>query len=169
MTLVVEITNQTGDWAGLNDESVGAAAQAAWRDVMDGGECEVSVVLADDAFVQDLNARFRGADKPTNVLSFPMDAAPEDAANIPATGQAGRRHLGDIVLASETIKREAVTQNKSFSDHARHLVVHGVLHLLGWDHEEDAAAKRMERREIKILAGLNIADPYVVAPSEALS
>ncbi len=107
----------------------------------------VVVLLADDAFVQELNARHRGKDNPTNVLSF---LAP------PEFGGA----IGDVVLAFETVEREAQEQGKSFADHARHLVVHGVLHLMGYDHEEDVEAEEMEAIERSILARLGIADPY---------
>lgn len=106
---------------------------------------EVSIVLADDAKVRELNSRYRGQDKPTNVLSF-------------AQGEAGL--LGDVVLAFETTKREAAEQRKTLGDHAGHLVVHGVLHLLGYDHESAKEARAMEAREREILAALGIADPY---------
>ncbi|SMF74462.1 probable rRNA maturation factor [Tistlia consotensis] len=113
---------------------------------------ELSVLLADDATVRDLNARYRGQDKPTNVLSFPAgldEALPGEA-----------RLLGDLALAFGTCRREAEQQGKSLADHLSHLVVHGTLHLLGHDHEEEAEAERMEGRERAVLAGLGIADPY---------
>lgn len=106
-----------------------------------GGVC---IVLADDGLQRRLNREFRGRDKPTNVLSF--EGAPEA--------------LGDVVLALETIAAEAETQGKALPDHFAHLVVHGVLHLMGYDHERPGQARRMERLEIEILAGLGIADPY---------
>lgn len=107
---------------------------------------EIAVVLADDAFAQQLNRDYRGKDKPTNVLSFPNDEA----------GQ-----LGDIVLAFETVEREAAEQGKSFKHHAVHLLVHGTLHLLGYDHEIEKEAARMEKLEIKILDKLGVANPYL--------
>jgi len=106
---------------------------------------ELSIVLADDAFVRDLNKSYRGKDKPTNVLSFPNDEEP----------------LGDVILAYETVAREAEEQKKSFKHHAAHLIVHGILHLQGHDHEEEEAAEKMERKEARILRGLGIADPYL--------
>jgi probable rRNA maturation factor len=169
MTLIVEISNQAGNWAGLDDKSVSAAARAAWGAIVKKqNEAEVSIVLADDAFVQDLNARFRDQDKPTNVLSFPMDDPRDDAESL-TLGAVHRRHLGDIVLALETITREAGVQDKPFTDHARHLIVHGVLHLLGLDHQDDAAAIKMESREIEILAGLDIANPYIQNPRAVIA
>lgn len=106
----------------------------------------VSVLFADDAAVQALNKAWRGKDKPTNVLSFP---APE-----------GFGALGDIALALETVRAEAAEQHKSVRDHAAHLIAHGFLHLIGYDHEDDGEAEVMETRERAILAGLGIADPY---------
>ncbi len=105
------------------------------------------MLLSDDQAVRDLNARFRNKDKPTNVLSFP---AAESAAP----------HLGDVVLAYGVCSAEAETQGKSLSDHLTHLVVHGVLHLLGRDHEDDAEAEEMEGEERAILADLGVLDPY---------
>jgi probable rRNA maturation factor len=110
----------------------------------------VTIVLTDDNEVRALNKNYRGKDKPTNVLSF-TDGSPN-----------GRlMQLGDIVLAYETIAKEADLQGKSLSHHAQHLVVHGVLHLLGYDHESPRDAQAMEAREIRILSGLSIANPYL--------
>jgi probable rRNA maturation factor len=112
---------------------------------------ELSVVLADDATVRALNARWRGKDAPTNVLAFASD----DPA---LPGQP--LLLGDVVLAYETVAAEAKDQGKNLADHLRHLVIHGVLHLLGYDHVAAAPAKRMEALETRILASLGVADPY---------
>ena len=106
------------------------------------------ILLTDDETVRDLNARFRGKDKPTNVLSFP---APENA----------RPHLGDIVLAYGVCADEAREQGKPFGDHLSHLVVHGVLHLMGYDHEADDEAEAMEAKERTLLAALGFPDPYL--------
>jgi len=106
----------------------------------------LTVALADDRRVRVLNSRDRKKDKPTNVLSYP-------------SGERG--HLGDVVLARQTVWREAKSQGKTPADHVTHLVVHGTLHLLGYDHETgDADAERMEALERRILAKLGIADPY---------
>ena len=112
---------------------------------------EVSIALADDGQLQRLNRDYRGQDKPTNVLSFPADA-PND------TGQP--RLLGDVVVARETLFAEARQQGKPVSDHLTHLVVHGVLHLLGLDHESDPQAEAMQALETGILARLGVPDPY---------
>jgi len=120
---------------------------------------EISVKLTDDAEVQALNAAYRGKDKPTNVLSFPM----LQPGFMEATDMAddGEILVGDIVLAHETCVREAVEKGASVEDHATHLMVHGVLHLLGYDHVEDEAeAREMEEMETRALALLGIADPY---------
>lgn len=124
-----------------------AAAEAALKAGKAPPDGEVSVLLTDDAEVKTLNADFRAKDRPTNVLSFP---APDFAAP----------HLGDVALALETCAREAKDQGKTLGDHLSHLVAHGVLHLLGWDHEIEAEAEAMEALEREVLAGLGIADPY---------
>ncbi|MCP5366323.1 MAG: rRNA maturation RNase YbeY [Hyphomicrobiales bacterium] len=132
--------------ADLCRAAAAAAFAAAAADGSGAGpEAEVCVVLADDAFVHDLNRRYRGIDKPTNVLSFP---AGEDDL------------LGDVVLALETLRREAERDGKPLADHLCHLVVHGVLHLLGHDHGDAAEAAGMEALEVRVLAGLGVADPY---------
>jgi probable rRNA maturation factor len=124
------------------------------------GPVEVSLVLADDATVQGLNRDWRGKDKPTNVLSFAA-LDDEDAPQV----EGAPLLLGDVILAFETCRAEAEEQGKPLPDHLSHLVVHGVLHLLGYDHEQDEAeAEEMERLEAAILARFGIADPYL--PSE---
>ena len=115
------------------------------------GAAELSLVLADDATVRALNAHWRGKDAPTNVLAFASDEPP--ARGKPVL-------LGDVVLAYQTVAREAKAQHKRLADHLRHLVIHGVLHLLGYDHIKAAPAKRMEALETQILASLGVADPY---------
>jgi probable rRNA maturation factor len=104
----------------------------------------LSIVLADDDFVQNLNKQYRGKDKPTNVLSF----AGSDNA------------MGDVILAYQTIILEAKEQNKDFSAHLAHLIIHGILHLQGFDHEDDQMAEKMEAEEIKILKKLGFSNPY---------
>jgi probable rRNA maturation factor len=125
----------------------GALAQSGKRAAV----MELSVVLGDDRLVRGLNRRWRGKDAPTNVLSF---ASAEPA-------RAGRPLLlGDVVLAYETVAREAEEQGKPLADHLRHLVTHGVLHLLGFDHAAEAEAQRMEALERRVLAKLGVPDPY---------
>ena len=122
-----------------------AAAQAALDEVeFDGG---VALLLTDDAAVQDLNKRFRDQDKPTNVLSFPSRLNPE-------------AHLGDVALAFGVCAAEAQAQGKPLAHHLQHLVAHGVLHLVGYDHETDAEAAEMEDLERVVLAELGVPDPY---------
>ncbi len=113
------------------------------------------MVLADDATVQDLNRRYRGIDKPTNVLSFPIRNEPQQAEAV--------RLLGDVVLGYGTVSREAEAGGKPLGHHLCHLIVHGVLHLVGYDHETDKDAAEMEPLETAILARLNIPDPYAIA------
>lgn len=114
------------------------------------GALEVSLLLTDDAEQRALNRDHRGKDSATNVLSFPPGFVPP----------AGPRPLGDISLALETVIREAAEQDTSVADHVSHLLVHGILHLLGYDHGDDEEAEEMEALEREILAGLGIADPY---------
>ena len=112
---------------------------------------EVSIVLTDDSAIRSLNRNWRGIDKPTNVLSFPVSG--------PDTGE-GARLFGDIVIAFETLERECSDENRDFLHHLAHLAVHGFLHLNGYDHQTDAKAEAMERLESKIMARLNMPDPY---------
>lgn len=111
----------------------------------------VTLLLTDDATIGDLNRRFRQRDQPTNVLSFPAPQNPE-------------RFLGDIALAYGVCAREAREQGKPLKHHLQHLVAHGVLHLLGYDHVSDAQADEMENLERAVLAGLGIPDPYLTGP-----
>ena len=108
----------------------------------------VTLLLTDDQAIKDLNRRFRQQDRPTNVLSFPAPQNPE-------------RFLGDIALAFGVCAREAEEQGKPLAHHLQHLVAHGVLHLLGYDHETDAQAEEMEGLERAVLAGMGIPDPYL--------
>lgn len=136
--------------------AVGAArALAGHARFAENGPAEACIALADDAAVCALNSRFRGKNKPTNVLSFPAPAVTghTDAPEGPLV-------LGDIVIAFETVAREAEEQGVPLGHHIQHLVVHGLLHLLGFDHEVEADALAMEGLEIEILACLGIADPY---------
>jgi probable rRNA maturation factor len=119
---------------------------------------EVAVRLTDDAEVHQLNRDFRGKDKPTNVLSFPQ--VQDDLLESLANSDDGEILLGDIVLARETCAREAEEKGISLEDHATHLIVHGALHLVGYDHMDDASAGVMEALEVKALASLGLANPY---------
>jgi probable rRNA maturation factor len=115
--------------------------------------CELAVVFTDDETIRTLNARFRGRDAPTNVLSFPPPS-------FAAVGPGEAVPLGDVVIAFETAQAEAAAQGKEFIQHVTHLLVHGVLHLLGYDHQSDAEAELMEMRERAVLRELGIPDPY---------
>ena len=116
-----------------------------------GAAGEVSLLLGDDTRSATLNGRYRGREGPTNVLSFAADAV---------TGPGAPRLLGDVVLAYETVAREAAGGAPTLADHTAHLVVHGVLHLAGFDHGAPREAARMEGLERRVLAGLGVADPY---------
>ncbi|WP_426024516.1 rRNA maturation RNase YbeY [Brevundimonas sp. PWP3-1b1] len=143
---MIEIEVEAEAWTGALPETEAVVDKAA-KAAMGAVQGDIVVLLTDDAAVRDLNARFRDKDKATNVLSFP---APENAAP----------HLGDIVLAYGVCAAEAQTQGKTLADHLSHLVVHGVLHLLGRDHEDDGEAEEMEAEEREILAQIGVADPY---------
>ncbi len=145
---MIEVEIEADSWTAALpqvESLVRAAAEAVLSDRAATGD--VVVLLTDDAGVHQLNRDHRGRDGPTNVLSFP--AAPSAAP-----------HLGDIALARETCAREAADQGKRLEHHLQHLVAHGVLHLLGWDHMTEAEAEAMEGRERLILAGLGAPDPY---------
>jgi probable rRNA maturation factor len=151
----VEISVTSALWASLGNlaEPAEAAIAESIRQTQARVElthnlgAELSILLCDDAFIRSLNRQWRGCDAPTNVLSFPAPA-----------GAAGS--LGDIAVAYETTLREAQAEGKRLKDHVIHLLVHGFLHLLGYDHQNDAEAAKMERLEGAILAALGIANPY---------
>ena len=155
--ICIEINTEAGDWAQALPDAAAIAERAilavcAQFDDLPAG-AEVSVLLTDDAHHQVLNRDWRGQDKPTNVLSFPGD----DADSLP---DGAPLLLGDIAVALETVQAEAGTLEKSIADHFCHLMVHGMLHLLGFDHETQPQADEMEPLEIEILEGLSIASPY---------
>jgi probable rRNA maturation factor len=141
---VAELSKQWKKSVPGADKLARRAAKAALAAVHE-GPAEVSLALADDAQVRVLNRDYRGKDKPTNVLSFESGDRP---------------FLGDVVLALETVLAEAKDQGKEPADHLTHLVVHGVLHLLGHDHEKTTEARKMERVEVEVLSGLGVPDPY---------
>lgn len=153
----IDVSVESSLWSGVADieSCVRRAVEAALPP--DRADCELAVVLTDDQTMRALNARFRGIDKATNVLSFPTPGPSQ-----PRTGE--RRGeliaLGDIVIAFETTQAEAAAEGKEFGHHFAHLLVHGVLHLLGYDHHSDAEAEAMEARERAILMQLDMPDPY---------
>jgi probable rRNA maturation factor len=159
--LEVEIVRQAEVWQRIpiSDAELERAATAAFLAARpaEQGPYEATLVLSDDSEMRTLNRTWRGKDASTNVLSFP--------SGLPAGETQGESYpLGDVVLAGETVLREAGQQGIPVADHVAHLVVHGMLHLLGHDHERDDDAERMEALETKVLAGLGIADPYAEAP-----
>lgn len=127
------------------------AVNAAIRIVPSLAHGEIAIALSNDADIRELNARFRGQDKPTNVLSFPAVSGFSDETDAPS---------GDIIVAYETVSREAADEGKPLHHHLAHLTVHGLLHLAGYDHLDDGEAERMEALERRILAILEIPDPY---------
>ena len=143
---MIEVEIEDAAWTSALPDAAAVAERAATA-ALGTVEGDVVVLLTDDAAVQDLNARFRDRDRPTNVLSFP---AADSAAP----------HLGDLVLAFGVCAAEAAAQGKPLADHLSHLTVHGVLHLLGRDHVDEAEADEMEAEERSILASLGVADPY---------
>jgi probable rRNA maturation factor len=156
-SLEIEIVRHSVLWDGIevSDDALSRAAGAAFAACPPPRDepCEVTLVLTDDDEMRELNRTWLGKDAATNVLSFPSGRPFGETHGEPFP-------LGDIVLAAETVIEEAKLKGLPVADHATHLVVHGMLHLLGHDHERDADAERMEALETKILAGLGVADPY---------
>ncbi len=155
MKLALEISIPSALWRGLPRaralarETIAACLDEAEIPPREG--TSVSLCLSDNARVRELNARWRGLDKPTNVLAFPT---------APVGGPGQEFMLGDIVLAYETMARESDMSGVALADHYRHLVAHGFLHLMGYDHQSDEEAERMEALETRILARLGVAGPY---------
>lgn len=154
--LRLDILIEDGDWSAFTavESALADAAEAVARR-LDLKDAEAAVALSSDERVRALNLAYRGKDKPTNVLSFP---AGEHVAG-------PRRYLGDIILAAETVAAEAEAEGKPCRHHLQHLVVHGLLHLLGYDHEDDRDAQVMEQLEIEILGQLGVPDPYAAQVS----
>lgn len=162
-TLELDVSPEWGDdvdWDKLAHRAAEAIGAEAYE--LANPDMLVSVVFADDAEVQVLNRQWRAKDKPTNVLSFPM-LSREEVLRASETKDSGApAMLGDIVLARETCMREAAEKSVALAVHATHLVIHGLLHLAGYDHETGAAeAEEMEALEVRALARLGIADPYL--------
>lgn len=156
MNLTVEIAVEGGDWPDdlerLARQAIEAGLAAAGWEL----RAEVSILAADDARIAGLNSRFREKARPTNVLSWPaVERSPDDPQ--PA---GGAPFLGDIALADGVIREEAAARGLAFGDHATHLIVHGLLHLLGYDHQHPQEAELMETIERKALAALGMDDPY---------
>ena len=164
--LSLEVVSTGPHWRGLGEGGAPKLARTVAKALahavtLPGRRVAATLVLSDDAHVRALNRQWRGHDKPTNVLSFPS-GTPAPA------GARTTRLLGDVILARETLVREADGLGIALQDHYRHLVLHGLLHLLGYDHETDEEAEEMETLETRILAALGVADPYADgAPTRA--
>jgi probable rRNA maturation factor len=159
----VDVLIEAGDWAELPNCRllIRKAVRAVFAAEKARKEASIALLLTDNQGIQRLNAQFRQLDKPTNVLSFP--AAPNQSMALARE----LFFLGDLALGYQTCAAEARAERKTLGDHLSHLVVHGVLHLMGYDHVADAEAEQMEMRERFILAKLGIADPYAGAEGGA--
>ncbi|MGI9369643.1 MAG: rRNA maturation RNase YbeY [Ruegeria sp.] len=162
----IEITMEDGRWQGLEPLASRAAAEVLKHCGVEPEICEISVLGCDDVRIAELNAEFREKPMPTNVLSWPAeDLASGVAGGNPSKPQAdftGEIALGDIAISYDTCVREANKAGKSVDDHVSHLIVHAVLHLLGYDHIRDPDATLMEAVEVEILGKMGINDPYNV-------
>jgi len=143
----------------ISDEQLSEWANLAYSQVSDGPN-EVTIRLVDEDEITQLNRDYRGKDKPTNVLSFPVESDFEFIDQL--EGDADFNLLGDVIICHSVIVNEAKEQSKKVSDHYAHMVVHGILHLCGYDHQDEQEAEQMEALEVKILAVKQIANPYSV-------
>jgi probable rRNA maturation factor len=151
--LQIEVIVRSPRWRNRRKaESVVKSAVLAAAGAVSTSKAELAIVLSDDSAIRALNRQWRGKDAPTNVLSFP--------AATPGNGRKASPYIGDIIIAYQTTAREAAAEGKPFDHHLAHLAVHGFLHLLGYDHDNDRDANRMERLERRILMGLTVPDPY---------
>ncbi len=160
--LLSELSWPSFDWQSLATRAVSTTIAATPHAGLatTAATIEISIRLTADAEVQTLNRQYRQQDKPTNVLSFPM--VQPDLIDALANTDDGEVLLGDIVLADGVCKREAIERGVSTQDHAMHLIVHGVLHLLGYDHMTDSEAEAMEAIERDVMASLGLHDPYPI-------
>lgn len=160
--LYLNISEEDGDWTSIPglEPAIRKVAEALARHPAGARvRCrEATIVLGSDTLLRRLNGAYRGKDAPTNVLSFPFKPRAARA------DQEADCYLGDVVLAAETIAREAAERRVEPIHHVQHLVLHGLLHLIGYDHESDAQAVKMERLETEILTGLGLQDPYPGGP-----
>lgn len=160
MGKMIEILCEDPRWRRLQLEEVAQVAVDATLShlALDPEVCEIAILACDDARITTLNAEFRGKTGATNVLSWPaQELSPPGPPQVDPDGTVP---LGDLALAFDTCAREAADQGKTLSAHATHLIVHGTLHLLGYDHLGDREATQMERLEVEILCNLGLADPY---------
>jgi probable rRNA maturation factor len=155
---MIEVVLDDPAWSAALADPEALARQAALAAIAFAAPRDIAILLTDDAAVRDLNRRFRGQDKATNVLSFPAPPTPGNPPGAP---------LGDIALAFGVCQAEAGVQGKPLADHLRHLVIHGVLHLAGYDHHGADDAARMERIERDLLAAMQVPDPYADVLSDA--
>lgn len=159
----VDVLIEDRRWSAVDLEALAArAAQAVFAQLgLAADQWELSLLACNDARIADLNADFRGKPSPTNVLSWPSEErGAEDDGSAPDLPEGPDPELGDVAIAFETCKREAEDLGKDMPDHVMHLLVHGILHLLGYDHIRDQDATLMEGLETQILAEMGIADPY---------
>jgi probable rRNA maturation factor len=154
--MIVSISVEDSIWdeiPGLEELAERAVSAVGSAELHSPTECEVSILFTSDAKIETMNKTWRGKAKPANVLSFPAPPGQPTPEGEP-------KFLGDIVLASGIVAQEAASQGKDIKFHTAHLIVHGLMHLLGHDHQSDAEAELMEAKEIRILRGLGIPDPY---------